>query len=187
MTTREHILVTADDLIRKYGYNAFSFVDIANVVGIRKPSIYHYFPHKTDLGVAVIQHHFESLEIVKQDFKNKSPIEKLEKFLSIYSHINYENKVCLVGSLSTDYNTLAIEIQDKLKEYSDAMLDWVCDFLNEGKKIGMFHFNEAPRTKAMLIISNMIAMVQISRLASDKDFNLVTKSIKQELLKNYIL
>ncbi|GAA0881871.1 autorepressor PsrA [Sphingobacterium siyangense subsp. cladoniae] len=186
MTTREHILQTADDLIRKNGYNAFSFVDIANVVGIKKPSIYHHFPHKTDLGVAVIQYHLENLEMIKQNFKDKSALEKLDKFLSIYLDIKYENKVCLVGSLSTDFNTLDIAIKNKLKEYSDVMLDWVCDFLNEGKKLGTFHFNEAPRTKAILIISNMIAMVQISRLTSDKDFNLVTKSIKQELLKNNI-
>ncbi|GAA0886519.1 autorepressor PsrA [Sphingobacterium siyangense subsp. cladoniae] len=183
MTTREYIIQTADDLIRDKGYNAFSFIDIANVVGIKKPSIHHHFPHKTDLGIAVIGYHLENLNNIKQEFSDKTSIEKLDSFLSIYSDIKYHNKVCLVGSLSTDYNTLEPEIQNKLKEFSDTMLDWVCDFLKEGKREGTFNFNEAPRTKAILIISNMVAIVQISRLTSDKDFNLVTKSIKKELLK----
>ncbi|MCH5688600.1 TetR/AcrR family transcriptional regulator [Niabella sp. W65] len=71
MTTREHIINTADALIRDKGYNAFSFVDIAQVVGIKKPSVHHHFPRKTDLGIAVIELHIRSLENVKQECRGK--------------------------------------------------------------------------------------------------------------------
>jgi len=183
MTTREHIINTADALIRDKGYNAFSFVDIAQVVGIKKPSVHHHFPRKTDLGIAVIELHIRSLENVKQECRGKTATEKLDRFFSIYTDIKYQNKVCIVGSLSTDYNTLEPEIQEKLKEFSDAFLAWVTDILKDGKQAGIFHFDESPRTRAVLIIAGMMAIVKLSRLTGEKDFNLIKKTIRQNLLK----
>ncbi len=95
MTTREHILKTADDLIRDKGYNAFSFVDIANTVGIKKASIYHHFPHKSDLGVAVVSYHIENLNKLMAEYKSQSPIEKLEAFFQIHSHILFDKRFVL--------------------------------------------------------------------------------------------
>ncbi len=183
MTTREHIIQTADNLIRDKGYNAFSFVDIAQVVGIKKPSIHHHFPRKTDLGIAVIEFHIQGLELIKQATRKKTATEKLDRFFSIYTDIKYQNKVCIVGSLSTDYNTLEPEVQEKIKEFSDAFLAWLTEILKEGKQTGVFHFNELPRTRAVLIIASMMAIVKLSRLTGEKDFGLVKKTIRQELVK----
>ncbi|AQX11004.1 TetR family transcriptional regulator [Elizabethkingia meningoseptica] len=182
MTTREHILKTADDLIRDKGYNAFSFVDIANTVGIKKASIYHHFPHKSDLGVAVVRYHIENLNKLMAEYKSQSPIEKLEAFFQIHSHILFDKKVCLVGSLTPDSNTLDTSIIEELKKFAELMLNWVTDFLEEGRNSGVFHFKILPRTKALLIISNMVAIVPITRITEENDFKLIKEAIKEELL-----
>lgn len=183
MTTREHIIITADALIREKGYNAFSFVDIAQVVGIKKPSIHHHFPHKTDLGIAVIEFHIKGLEQIQQASQEKTATEKLDRFFSIYTDIKYQNKICIVGSLSTDYNTLEPQVQEKIKEFSDAFLAWVTGILKEGRQEGIFHFDESPRTRAILIIAGMMAIVKLSRLTGEKDFSLIKKTLRQGLLK----
>lgn len=183
MDTREQIIQLADNLIRDKGYNAFSFYDISKSVGIKTASIHYHFPAKSDLGVSVIEQHINNLNLLREKFNSKSPVEKLDKFFSIYSSIKNENKICLVGSLATDFNTLDKKIKDKLKIFSDNMLDWVSEFLQEGRNSNMFQFEGLPRTKAMMIISNMLAIVQLSRLTSDKDFKTVKDTIKQELIK----
>ncbi len=183
MSTRDHIIYTADALIRDKGYNAFSFVDVARIVGVKKPSIHHHFPRKTDLGIAVIEFHIKGLEQIKQVSQAKTALEKLDRFFSIYSDIKEQNKVCIVGSLSTDYNTLEPEVQEKIKAFSDAFLAWVTDILREGRQEGLFHFDESPRTRAVLIIAGMMAIVKLSRLTGEKDFNLVKKTLRQGLLK----
>lgn len=165
------------------GYNAFSFYDISKAVGIKTASIHYHFPTKSDLGVAVIEQHTENLNDVIGQYKNKSPDEKLGKFLSIYTAIKKEGKVCLVGSLATDFNTLDEKVRDKLKVFSAIMLDWVSRFLEEGRANDIFEFEGASRTKAVMIISNMLAIVQLSRLTDHKDFETVQNTIKQELLK----
>ena len=183
MTTREQIIQLADTLIRENGYNAFSFYDISKTVGIKTSSIHYHFPAKSDLGTAVIEQNIERLNLLKEKYKSKSAIENLDKFLAIYSAIKYENKVCLVGSLAPDFNTLDEKVQDKLKIFSEAMIDWVSNFLEEGRNSNVFQFEGKSRTKAILIITNMLAIVQLSRLTSDQDFETIKDTVKKELIK----
>jgi hypothetical protein len=110
----------------------------------------------------------------------------LDKFLAIYSAIKYENKVCLVGSLAPDFNTLDEKVQGKLKIFSEAVIDWVSNFLEEGRNSNVFQFEGKSRTKAILIITNMLAIVQLSRLTSDQDFETIKYTVKKELLKKQI-
>ena len=182
MSKREEIIQLADKLILHKGYNAFSFYDISDEIGIKTASIHYHFRTKSDLGIAVIQQHIENLKLVIEKYKAKTPEEKLDKFFTIYTNIKKESKICLVGSLATDFNTLDKKVQEKLKEFSELMLDWVADFLAEGKDEKVFYFEEEPRTKALLIISNMLAIVQLSRLTNDDDFGIVKNSIKKEIL-----
>lgn len=183
MNTKEQIIKIADSFIREKGFNAFSFYDISNKVGIKTASIHYHFPSKADLGVAVINDHVEKLNIVVEEFRLKSPVDKLNKFFSIYSNIKNENKICLVGSLATDFNTLNEKVKVKLKEFSELFLNWVSEFLEIGRKQDIFDFKGESRAKALMIISNMLAIVQLSRLTTHNDFDVVKKLIKQELLK----
>ncbi len=181
MTTRETIIDTADQLIRSNGFNAFSFKDISNKIGIKTASIHYHFPTKSDLGVAIIKEHVERFEHLKEEFANKSPLQKLNAFLSIYSQIKSENKVCLVGSLATDLNTFDDSIKNELKNFAELVLLWVTEILTEGKKQKMFEFQITPRTKALLIITNVLAIVQLSRLTKAEDFELVKEAIIKDL------
>lgn len=183
MSKREEIIQLADALIKQKGYNAFSFYEISDTVGIKTASIHYHFPTKADLGVAVIERHIENLNDLIGKLKGRSPIEKLERFFSIYANIQMESKVCLVGSLATDFKTLDEKVQNKLKEFSALMLDWVSGFLEEGRDNKVFEFEGLPRTKALIIISNMLAIVQLSRLTSSDDFDVVKASIESDLFK----
>src|SRR5690606_29438638 len=183
MSKREEIIQFADTLIRQKGYNAFSFYEISDKVGIKTASIHYHFPTKSDLGVAVIDQHIEHLNGLIESLKRKSPTEKLSKFFSIYSSIQKERKVCLVGSLATDFNTLDNKVQDKLKGFSALMLDWVSGFLEEGKEENVFEFEGLPRTKALMIITNMLAAVQLTRLTNTDDFERIKENITNDLIQ----
>ena len=61
-STAEAILDCARTLIVTGGYNAFSYADIASVVGIRKPSIHHHFPSKAALATVLVTRYREAAE-----------------------------------------------------------------------------------------------------------------------------
>ncbi len=61
-STADEILACARNLIIAGGYNGFSYADIADVVGIRKPSIHHHFPSKVDLVRTLVSRYREEVE-----------------------------------------------------------------------------------------------------------------------------
>ena len=52
-TKAQEILDSAERLVRRRGYNGFSFRDLATEVGIKSASVHYHFPTKADLGAAV--------------------------------------------------------------------------------------------------------------------------------------
>jgi|YelNatPaOPRAMG01_1025707.scaffolds.fasta_scaffold00212_42 TetR/AcrR family transcriptional regulator len=60
--TRERVLVVAQTLFAERGYRGTSLRDIARGVGIKAPSLLHYFPSKEQLYVAVLDRILEGLE-----------------------------------------------------------------------------------------------------------------------------
>lgn len=183
MSTRESILQLADTLIRDKGYNAFSFNDISKSIGIKTASVHYYFPSKTDLGVAIVKEHIERVKALKATVKDHDPVTKLERFLSIYTKVKSENKVCIVGSLATDLQTVDEEIKVELKALTKLILEWVTEIVQEGRTLRVFAFEGLARTKALMIITNMLASVQLTRLTDDpNDFETIKSTLLSELL-----
>ena len=181
MSTRSEIIKIGDELIRDKGYNAFSFYNISRAMGIKNASIHYHFPTKTDLGIAIVEEQIAALEGLIADSADKSPVERLKQYQSIYSRAQAENKVCLVGSLATDINSVDPEIRAHLKVMVDRILEWVTDILKDGRDQGIFHFAAPPRTKALLVISTMLASLQLTRLTGERDFNTIKDTVIKEL------
>jgi len=181
MDTRAEIIRLGDSLIREKGYNAFSFTDISKQLNIKNASVHYHFPTKTALGVAVVKEHLSRLEQLKLKTESIDPVEKLKAFLSIYSVAKSENKICLVGSLATDFYTVEPQMQSELKILADNILKWVIEILREGKNKNVFQFNSTEKIKALMIITNMLAAVQLTRLTNKEDFNEIKETIITDL------
>jgi len=181
MDTRTEIIRLGDSLIREKGYNAFSFADISRQLNIKNASVHYHFPTKTALGLAIVEEHLNRLQQLKTKTAGKNPVEKLNAFLSIYSAAQTENKICIVGSLATDFYTVEPEIQNALKGLADNILSWVTEILKEGKNKKVFQFNTNERTKALMIITNMLAAVQLTRLTNKHDLKEIKETILHDL------
>lgn len=184
MDTRAAIIQLGDTLIREKGYNAFSFSDISKQLNIKNASVHYHFPTKTDLGTAIVNEHQVHLDqLIKQNEK-KNPLEKLKSFLSIYTTAKNQNMVCLVGSLATDLYTVDEKVQLALQQLVNNILAWVMQILTEGKQSGIFHFEVETRTRALMIITNMLAALQVTRLTNKKDFQAIRQAIINDLTQN---
>lgn len=86
-TRESEIFETATRVFRAKGYHGTSMRDIANALGIQKPSLYHYISGKEDLLFHIFERGTGALttqlgEIVRSD---ATPTEKLER--AIESHL----------------------------------------------------------------------------------------------------
>ncbi len=182
MSTRDEIVTISDTLIREKGYNAFSYTDISKALSIRNASIHYYFPTKTDLAIAVIDRQITKLAEMVREAADKDPVEQLKAYLSIYSHTNEEGSVCIVGSLASDLYSIDERISNHLKMLVDNILVWVTGILENGRSRGVFHFDGIPRTKALLVITNMLASLQLVRLTdNEKDFETIKETVLKEI------
>src|SRR5438045_8490005 len=56
LKAREHILDIACNLFHEKGFNGVSVDDVALAAGIKKANLFHYFPSKQELGLAVFDY-----------------------------------------------------------------------------------------------------------------------------------
>ncbi len=184
MSKKEEIIDFADSYIRKCGYDGFSFNDISKDIGIKTSSIHYHFPTKKDVALAVIDRHQQILTNIIKSNEQCSNIEKLDILCRIYLSIEKDHKVCIIGSLSSHLSTYNECIRNRLKEFTTLMLNWVTRFLEAGKTTGEFQFHEEARTKALLILSNLLAGIQLVQITHKNDLEIIVNALKNNLIKN---
>jgi AcrR family transcriptional regulator len=181
--TREKIIELGEDLIRTRGYNAFSYQDISTVMGIKNAAVHYYFPSKENLGTAIIKTNIQRFEEMIENMKNLKFEEwhQLETFLKIYVKSHREKKLCIVGSLSSDYNTFSDSMKVELKKMTDLILGWLTTILEQGREKGVFAFVGEPKDKAFVVLSSMVASLQLLRFSDRNEFKAIYQSVLDDL------
>lgn len=183
MNTKDKIIHIGDQLIRTNGYNAFSFSDISKELNIKNASIHYHFPTKALLVISIIQKHLLLLEKFKKAVAYDSPIQKIIKFLLVYSAGRANGKTSILGALTSDYNTFESQVQTELKLLMENTLHWLTETLKEGKTTGAFLYEVEDRTKALLIITNILGAEQLSKITFNHDFQEIKETIIANLIK----
>lgn len=175
----------AETFIQEKGYNGFSYAHIAKALDVKNAAIHYHFRTKDDLACAVIQGYRDRFQlwINNSRIKNLSPQEKLDWFFSIYTNTRADNgKVCLAGSLETEFNSLPTALQEQTEALTRELLTWLQATLQEGRAAGVFHFGGDPASKAALILASLQGALQIARALGTKTFHTVVEQHIEDLL-----
>jgi AcrR family transcriptional regulator len=181
--TREKILELGENLIRTKGYNAFSYQDISSELGIKNAAVHYYFPSKENLGTSIVKTNIQRFEEMVENMQSRNfdEMHQLETFLKIYLKSNREQKLCIMGSLGPDFNTLNESTRNELKKMTDMIIVWLTSLLEKGKTNSVFSFKCSPNEKALLILSSMIAGLLLVRVMDKIDFKTIYQSILDEI------
>lgn len=122
---KEGLIGNAELLMHRQGFAATSVNDILAATGVTKGALYHYFPGKDDLELAVLERSGEAfLQWVDEVLTGTSPKRKLEHFFaSVLKHHRNEGFVggCLFG------NT-ALEMSDSSRRHADSVDSIFCEW-----------------------------------------------------------
>jgi len=170
--TRERILELGEELILTKGFNGFSYQDISTALGIKNAAIHYYFASKENLGTSIVKTNIQRFEEMIANMKalRFDPIKKIETFIKIYIKSQRERKLCIVGALSPDIETLFPTTQIEVTKMVDLILDWLTEVLKDGKEQGVFHFEEDEKQRAFLILSSLVASLQLARVNKYVDY-----------------
>jgi TetR/AcrR family transcriptional repressor of nem operon len=175
------ILDIAQEAIQKRGYNAFSYADLAEAVGIRKASIHHYFPGKADLGLAVIRRYRESFGQLLNtiDSTEKNGLVKIKRYAKLYEEVLLDGRLCLCGMLATDIETLPKPLKNEIRKFFTDNINWLARIIRSqqpAKAITEKRLLEI----ASMIISTLQGATNVAKALDDHGY--FTRTVKELLL-----
>jgi len=154
--TREQILDHAEHLARSRGYDAFSYADLATRVGIRKASIHHHFPKKSDLGQHLMERYRERFlrALSNLDDQVLSAGARLAGYLDLYrAALTGGETLCLCVAFSAGRDSLSDPILKELARFHDDSLAWLKQTYRLGQDDGTIRGVTNPELDARMTLA----------------------------------
>lgn len=182
--TKEKILKEGYALLQKHGYNGFSFQDIADLLKIKKPSLYDHFPSKDDLVIAILRTYREMFAQWALDVSSLAPSERIRKVFDVfYSFTSDKRKVCPVLSLIADMDVLSPAIQKEMRQFIEQWLLWLEQQIAVGQMAGEIRSDLNPKTLSTFIYSQGMGSQLQSRIRNDATLTLSSGDMVLSLIK----
>lgn len=159
------ILEIAEKLVQSYGYNGFSYADVAVELGVTKASLHYHFQTKEALGRALIERYSSSFSAALESISRsgRSPLGKLKRYVALYDSVLRDERMCLCGMLAAEYSTLPDRMQAALRDFFDVNERWLAAILREGRELGELAYKETPLERARVLLSTLQGAMLIAR------------------------
>lgn len=166
----EQVLELAQSLVQLRGYNAMSYRDLADKIGVKTASIHYYFPTKEDLGLALLKRYRLAFKnaLAGIDAEVTDQKLKIERFVELFADTVRAGKICLGGMFATDCTTLPGSMQDEVKRFYCENEAWLTSVLKQGREQGTLNFSGTPKIKAEAIFSALEGVMIAARLFNDE-------------------
>lgn len=182
MKTRDEILRLGERLMRTQGFNAFSYYHLADELKLRPAAVHYHFPTKDALAQSIINRSRETFSI----FAAKAAHElNLQKRLALFVHVFYENaaedRICLIGAAGADFYSFSDETRTVVQLLVSEIIAWLAVLLRDGRVSGDFTFDGTPRTRALLIATNMAASLHMARILGKREFQRIADQLIKDI------
>ena len=187
MSTQQKLIDSARYLIQTRGYNGFSYADVAEQVQLRKASIHHYFPAKSDLARAVV----EQSRAVIQEQARALTVEDFDPQQQLLFYTGYWEKCiadatapfCVAGMLAAEMPTLPDDLAHAVQEHFQTLSNWLETVLTKGSQLGVFRLHYSARREAESFMSTVYGAMLIARAyASPRTFPEIIELALKQLL-----
>ncbi|MGO4469774.1 TetR/AcrR family transcriptional regulator, partial [Pseudoduganella sp. RAF53_2] len=125
---REHIMAVSRKMVQARGYNALSFRDVAEAVGVKSASVHYHFPTKGDLGAALARRYTEDgMMALDALFASGAGLEdSLQQYTEIFRQaLVDDNRMCLCGIMSAEQADLPPQVRAQVNGFTDANVEWL--------------------------------------------------------------
>ncbi|MFC7397562.1 TetR/AcrR family transcriptional regulator [Chelatococcus sp. GCM10030263] len=184
--TADDILACARNLVIAGGYNGFSYADIADVVGIRKPSIHHHFPTKADLVRTLVSRHREDTQTALAHIERQvpDPLEQLRAYSGYWKACIKDDSVpfCVCALLACELPVLPAEVALEVRAYFRAFSEWLTSVLERGQQDGRLALTHSPRIEAETFMATVHGAMLSARAYGDPEiFGAITDPLVDRL------
>jgi TetR/AcrR family transcriptional regulator, transcriptional repressor for nem operon len=122
------ILEAAEIRIRRGGFEAVSYRDLATDVGIKAASVHYHFPQKALLGAAVVDRYSDKLMAALEpvDLTQATVEEHLQRLADCYAAaVQKDGMICLGCMLGAESQDLPEAVSEAARRFFTRLLDWI--------------------------------------------------------------
>jgi TetR/AcrR family transcriptional regulator, transcriptional repressor for nem operon len=167
-TTRERILDAAQELMQTRSFTGFSFDDLAKRVGIRKPSLYHHFRSKDELGVEVLARVAGRLDELSKTSGARNGAEQLQAYLDTLGELlGAGEKLCPGGSFSASWGVLPNAIRNSVRRMGSVHFAWIGRVLEQGRADGSLKPQRSTEVAARWVFATVQGALMLARIAGE--------------------
>lgn len=184
--TRERLVVTALQLFWEKGYGSTSIADLLKVAGVNSGSLYHFFPGKQDLLLAVLELYRQGIGpmLLAPAWEGVSdPIERVFALLARYRNSIVTSDCtygCPIGSLALEIHEPDPPVREALAANFTGWVNALAECLDAAGKRLPADCNR--RELAEFVLTTMEGGVMQAR--TYRDVKYFDSSVRQ--LRNYI-
>lgn len=187
--TANRILEAGRQLIMRRGYSGFSYADVSDAINIRKASIHHHFPTKTDLVIAVLEEWRATFDddMASLEATGADAVAQLRAYIGHWERCITDDSApfCVAGMLGAELPSLPGEVADEVKKYFDNLTAWIEHVLEAGAKDGLFKLGSSVQTEAATLVSVVYgAMLAARAYRNPALFKDVTDGAVERLVKS---
>jgi len=121
------ILDVAERYMRRGGFSAVSFREIATEVGVKSASVHYHFPQKSDLGRALVQRYTKNIMDHLGDplASNATVTDGISRLASAYrAALHNDDSVCLCAKLGAEIRHLPDDVAIEVRQFFKSVLGW---------------------------------------------------------------
>ncbi len=184
LATRTQILTEAEAVVRRVGYAGFSYADLAERVGIRKPSIHHHFPAKVDLGAALVETYTDRFTEALGDIAaaSRDAPERLDAYAGLYRAGLQAGQGCLCGVLASELAGLPERVRAGVRRFFEVNAEWLATVIAEGQAVGSIRADVDAQSQAAAVLAGLEGAMLVARaLGSVEAFDFAAAAIQAGL------
>ena len=166
---REKLLDAAEEIVQNRGLNGVTFQDLADAVGLRKPSVFHHIKNKEELASALIErcnskHGPQYAAVVEMDL---GAPEKLRRVAEIFARGLKEGRPCLLNAIGSGLESLSPAATAELQAAANGAIGRFAEIFAQGRAEGSLEFEGTPTHAAMGFFAMLQGLQTLCRAKGD--------------------
>ena len=158
LEARQRILDAAHKLFYTGGLNAVSMDCVASAAGMKKANLFHYYPTKESLELAVLDHAATSMNeriarVARHSYDPVGAIQRIFEEAAGLMRQSHCSGGCFFGNLAQETADGNEPIRQKVAEHLHAWTTELAAFFERWRQAGYFREDFQPQVAAQAILS----------------------------------
>jgi len=174
LEARQRILETAHRLFYTSGLNAVSMDAVASAAGMKKANLFHYYPSKESLELAVLDHAAASMNeriarVARTSYDPVGAVQRIFEEAAAVMRQSHCSGGCFFGNLASESADGNEPIRRKVAEHLQAWTMALAGFLERWHRTGYFRQDFEPQVTAQAILSLLEGALLFSKASKSPE------------------